>query len=107
MTLAKSFSIQYTVFVLANTKSAHLVSLISIRKMKHLFLGLATEEVLIDDSTKDNVLPDANEVSRPSGSALETIDFHSSKRSALVSIEDRVSLRGSITFVKLTLLTIV
>ena len=70
--------------------------------MKHLPLGLATEEVLINDSTEDNVLPDANEISRASGSALETIDFHSGKLSALISIEDRVSLRGSMKLVKLT-----
>jgi hypothetical protein len=61
--------------------------------MTHLSLGLATEEVLINDSTEDNVLPDANEVSRPSCSTLETIDFHSGTLSALISIEDSLTSR--------------
>ena len=99
--LAQSSSIQYTALVLANTTSAHLASLFSIRETKSLFLSLATEAFLVNESTEDNLLLDPNEVSRPSIPMIEPIDLHSSKPSALVSTEDATVLRGSLKFIKL------
>ena len=58
----------------------------------------------MDDSTEEDVLPEAIEVSLPSGSTIEPIDFHSSKSSVLVSIRDATLIQGSAAkLVKITL----
>ena len=71
--------------------------------MDYLSLSLATEEAPMDDSTEDSVLPDETEVSRPAGSPIEPIGFHSSKPSAFISIRDATLIQDSAKFVKITI----